>query len=229
MADGTSDPVYAPGTTLAACSPETIARLAKVWRISNHDAGSMILDAEDCRDDVYFVLCGEVRASSFTSTGREVRFRTLCAGQAFGIFAAIDGLPRSTNIIAATRARVAQLTAAEFRDWIDTDASFRNAILVNLVGRLRALSEQITRLTAYSAEQRLVAELLARGEPDANDPDRAAVAPMPTQSELATLILGHREQVSRDLRRLKEAGLVRQDGGALAILSIAGLRARLPR
>lgn len=229
MADGTSDAVYAPGTTLAACPPETIGRLAKAWRISDHDAGSMILDAEDRRDDVYFVLAGEVRASSFTATGREVRFTTLSAGEAFGIFAAIDGLPRSTNIIAATKARVARLTAAEFRDWIDTDASFRNAILAHLVARLRALSEQITRLTAYSAEQRLVAELLARAEPDASDPDRATVVPLPTQSELATLILGHREQVSRDLRRLKEAGLVRQDSGALAILSIAGLRARLPR
>ena len=49
---------------------------------------------------MYFVVEGEVRATSYSLEGKEVIFRDIVAGEMFGEYAAIDGRPRAADVVA---------------------------------------------------------------------------------------------------------------------------------
>jgi CRP-like cAMP-binding protein len=212
------------GTTLQACGPDGLAELAKYWTESIYPARSLIVSEDETDDDVFFILSGRARAATYTNSGKEVLMSELPPGESFGIFAAIDGQPRSTNVIAVDECRIARMSAASFNKVLDTHTGVMRAFLHYLVERIRHLSSRMTAVTTLNAEQRLITELLHLAEGGMTGPDSAVIDPLPTQQELATLIFSQRESVGRDMSRLKDAGLIERSGRRLRIASLAGLR-----
>jgi len=219
---------FAEGTILWTCGPDCALRLSEIWREEHRRAGSSIVNAEDTDRDVYFVLAGKVRAASYTHSGKEVRFSDLPPGESFGIFAALDGLPRSTNIIAPVDCLIARMSAEAFEAVLDEDRAIRRAILLYMVSRVRALSEQITKITALTAAQRLIVDLLDRAEIDDEDRNSARVTDLPTHDELAILTFSQREAVTSHLGKLRKAGLIESTEEGYVIPDLDALRARLP-
>ena len=216
---------FPPGSTLQACGPEGCAALAKYWTVSTFPARSVIVSESDTDDDVFFVLEGLARAATFTDNGREVLYSDLPRGEAFGIFAAIDGQPRSTNVFARETSRVARISGNQFREVLYGNRKVNEAFMLYLVDRIRHLSSRMTEATTLSTEQRLCAQLLRMGE--RSGPDTGFIDKLPTQQELATLISSQRESVGREMSKLKDQGLIRRDGRSLRILSVRGLEAKL--
>ncbi|MEO0621114.1 MAG: Crp/Fnr family transcriptional regulator [Pseudomonadota bacterium] len=215
------------GTTLRACGPGGYAALAAEWSETVYAPRAPIIGDADAGDDVFFILEGRVRASTFTGTGREVRFADLGPGACVGEIAAIDGGARSTNVTAITETRAARITVARFNRLIDSNTDVMRAFLSYLARRVRVLSGRLLNLTTMSARERLVAELLTRARPRRGKPDVAVIEALPTQQELADAIFGQREAVGRDLSRLRRLGLIKREGRRLEILSVAGLTAEL--
>lgn len=228
---------FPPDSTLDRCGVQGVAELRALWIESSHAAGTTIVTAEEEDDDVFFVLEGRARAATYTDAGREVRLSDLTPGEGFGIFAALDGRPRSTNVVAVDDTRCARITGAAFRDVLNRVPEVSNAFLVYLVERLRAMSEKMTALTTQSAEERLIRTLLdlARPLPErvaaalpGNAGDAAFIAPIPTQQELAGMIVSQREAVGREMSALARRGLVRRpDRKSLVIPSLSRLRAAI--
>ncbi len=215
------------GSTLKACGPEAVCALARVWSEIPFAARASILAAEDESRDVYFVLAGAVRAATFSAAGREVAFSDLGPGAIFGEIGAIDGGPRSTNVIAATDSLLARLSGRAFAELIDANAELRWAILRYLASRVRSLSAKMLDVTTMNARERLVAHLLHLAE--ATGGNTAEIAQLPTQQALADAILGQREAVGREMSRLRDEGLIDRQGRRLTILNLAEMRARLIR
>ena len=218
---------FPEGTTLHVCGPEGVAELARHWRETRFSPHALIVSEDDTDDDVFFILSGRARAATYTDRGREVFLSDLRPGEAFGIFAAIDGQPRSTNVLAAEETTVGRMTAADFRKVLFGHPDVNRAFILYMVDRIRSLSSRVTSVTTLSAEQRLVAELLHLAEGKRTGEDTAVIDPLPTQQELATLLFSQREAIGRDMSKLKEAGLIERRGRALKIRSLSGLRARL--
>lgn len=223
---------FPPDSTLDRCGVQGVAELRALWIESSHAAGTTIVTAEEEDDDVFFVLEGRARAATYTDAGREVRLSDLTPGEGFGIFAALDGRPRSTNVVAVDDTRCARITGAAFRDVLNRVPEVSNAFLVYLVERLRAMSEKMTALTTQSAEERLIRTLLELARPfpkDSGAPaDAAYIAPVPTQQELASMIVSQREAVGREMSALARRGLVRRpDRKSLLIPSLDRLRAAI--
>jgi len=218
---------FPKGSTLDMCGPEGYVALARFWTEATYPARSLIVSEDDTDTDVFFILSGRARAATYTDTGREVLMSDLPPGESFGIFAAIDGQPRSTNVIAVEECRIARMSAAHFNEVLDSNTSVMRAFLVYMVDRIRALSSRMTSVTTRSAEQRLIAELLRLAEEDMTGPDSARIQQVPTQQELATLIFSQRESVGREMSRLRDAGLIDRDGRSLTIKSVAKLRSLL--
>jgi CRP-like cAMP-binding protein len=149
------------------------------------------------------------------------------AGESFGIFAAIDGQPRSTNVIAVEDARIARMSAANFNKVLYSHADVTRAFILYLVDRIRHLSTRMTAVTTQDVEHRLVAELLRLAEAGMTGDDTALIEPLPTQQEFATLLFSQREAIGRDMSKLKDAGLIERKGRSLLIKSVSGLEARL--
>lgn len=218
---------FPEGSTLAACNPDGCAELAKYWTEATYPARSVIVGENETDDDVFFILWGQARAATFTDSGREVLMSDLPAGESFGILAAIDGQPRSTNVIAVSECRIARMSANAFNRVLNAHTGVMRAFMTYLVERVRALSLRMTAMTTRNAEQRLVAELLRLADAGTTGPDSAVIEPLPTQQELATLIFSQRETVGRDMSKLKEAGLIERKGRSLEVKSLAGLKALL--
>lgn len=83
-----------------------------------------------------------------------------------------------------------------------------------------------TDVTLRKAEQRLISELLRLAE-GRETGDTAVIEPLPTQQELATLLLSQREAIGRDMSKLKDAGLIERKGRSLLIKSLSRMRTRL--
>ncbi|MEM7528630.1 MAG: Crp/Fnr family transcriptional regulator [Pseudomonadota bacterium] len=216
---------YPECSTLARCGTDGIAALSQHWQEAQYPARALIVSDEEEDDDVFFILEGTARAATFTDEGKEVLLSDIPAGESFGILAALDGQPRSTNVLALTDCRTARLSARSFNAVIDGEPSVARAIILYLVDRVRALSNRMRAVTTLNAEQRLAAELLTLA--GAGEDDRTAVLePLPTQQDLAALIFSQREAVGREMSKLRDLGLIARSGRRLDILDVQGLRER---
>ncbi len=216
---------YPDGSTLNACGSSGCEALAQYWTESTFTPRSVVVSESDTDDDVFFVVSGLARAATFTDNGREVLYSDLPPGEAFGIFAAIDGLPRSTNVFAKEESRIARLSAGRFREVLYNDPQVNEAFIRYLVDRIRYLSSRMTEATTLSTEQRLCAQLLRMSEK--TGPDTGHIERIPTQQEIATLISSQRESVGREMSKLKDAGLIDRKGRSLTVLSLRGLETKL--
>ncbi len=59
---------------------------------------------QEATTDVFFILSGTVRSTSYTAAGREVIYNETEAGEIFGEFSAVDGLPSSSSVVASDEA-----------------------------------------------------------------------------------------------------------------------------
>ena len=216
---------FPEGSTLHACGAEGYAALAQYWTESNFPPKSVIVSESDTDDDVFFVVKGLARAATFTDNGREVLYSDLPRGDSFGIFAAIDGEPRSTNVFAKEHSRIARMSANHFREVLYSNEAVNKAFILYLVDRIRYLSGRMTEATTLSTEQRLCAQLLRMCAK--TGPDSGFIEKLATQQELATLISSQRESVGREMSKLKDQGLISREGKCLTILSLRGLETKL--
>ena len=74
----------------------------------------MVIAQDDDSSDVFFVVSGQVRATSFSKVGKEVSFQDLGPGEMFGELSAIDGEPRSTHVVTRVDTLIASMTKDAF-------------------------------------------------------------------------------------------------------------------
>ena len=216
---------YPADSTLSDCGEDGRRILETQWTAANYAAKALIVSEADTDDDVFFVISGMARAATFTDNGREVLYSDIPPGEAFGIFAALDGLPRSTNVFAKTDSRIARLSGSAFRAAFYEHRALNEAFVRYLVDRIRDLSSRMTEATTLSTEQRLCATLLRLAKKTGEN--TAIVESVPTQQELAVLISSQRESVGREMSKLKDQGLTDRKGRQLHILNLRGFEAKL--
>ncbi len=207
---------------LAGLSEVELREIEPLVHLRSYARRQVILADQDPTSDVLMILEGRVTVAVYGEGGREVSFRDLYAGASFGELAAIDAQPRSATVIAAEPTLVGTLTASDYRQALRRYPTMTDATLRRLAYYVRALSARITEL-AYTVEVRVCAELerLARDAGVAEG--RVVLRPSPRRGEIAARVNTTREQVSRIVSHLQQAGLVVQTRGALVIPDLAEL------
>ena len=134
-----------------------------------------IIERGQTNQDVYFLLAGRAHVLNFSSSGRAVAFASLGPGQYFGELAAIDGRPRSANVVAATPCRAASLSAREFRLLVASYPDIAFALLKGLAEVVRSGDDRIFDLTSLAPLQRVCIQLLrlAKAEPSGSETGRS--------------------------------------------------------
>lgn len=193
------------------------------WR--TYADGEQIIDRENDSQDVFFVVSGLTRVVNYSPGGREVSFDEIGEGGVFGELAAIDGRPRSAAVVARTTTLAASLSAAAFREVLDTSPSVANALLRRLAAVIRESTERIMDLSTLGAHNRIYAELLREAheaDPKAFEQgtNQARIHPMPVHSAIAARVSTARETVARVLGDLTRKGIIGREADALRILDI---------
>ena len=96
-------------------SDDKLRALERECRWRNYAAEEQIIDRDSDTSDVYFVIDGRVRVVNYSYSGREVSYDDIGSGNVFGELAAIDGAPRSANVVALAPTTVAALPHEQFR------------------------------------------------------------------------------------------------------------------
>ncbi len=191
--------------------------------------GEMIVQRRDEDGGVYLLLEGVLLANLYARSGREVGYRRILPGGYFGEIAAIDGLPRSVNIVALEDARLVRLPQRLVLRLFEESPRFMRALLEDMASLTRALTDRLFELTAVSVACRVDIELLRMGSEKAGGGNEAVIHPCPTHAELAVLVGSQREPVTRELNRLASLNIVRQSGRTLKILDMAALAHEVER
>ena len=200
-----------------------LAALASACSVRDYGAGELVLGHNDTTFDVFLLVSGKLQVNLYSADGQRVGFHEMNAGGMFGEISAVDGLPRSVSVEAATACRVAMLPRQRFLAMIQESPGFAMTVARQLAAHVRRLTTRVFEFSTMAVRQRLRAELLrqARLEPG----DGAVIDPVPTHAELASRISTHREAVSREMAWLDNHGLVVKKGKTLAIPSVARIRA----
>jgi CRP-like cAMP-binding protein len=175
--------------------------------------------------DVYFVVDGSVRVTTFSAAGREVSFRELGAGSAIGTVAAIDGQPRSASVVAIEDATIAVLPRERFLALLTRHPPLALAVLADFAGLIRGLTNRVVATTTATIPIRVRRELLELARTAGVAGNRSTIAQPPTHADFATRIGATREAVTRELNKLTRDGLLAKSGKALVITDVGQLEA----
>jgi CRP/FNR family transcriptional regulator, cyclic AMP receptor protein len=195
------------------------------WR--KCDDGETLVDFEDQSTDVYFIVTGEVRVLLRTASGKEVILADLKAGEFFGELAAIDGIPRSANVTALTKADLCIMPAAVFREILFSCQAACDKVLKLLAHRVRDGNTRLAEMSIFDLRHRLYSELLRMSHPRPGHPGEKVVSPPPFHHVMASRIGCRREQVTRELSVMASEGLIEKTRGALVLIKPSVLEARL--
>lgn len=212
---------------LAGLPDAVLADIAQVAQFRRYRRGQTVVHREDPERDLCLISAGHVRVIMLSPSGREVRFRDIPAGGAFGEIAALDGQPRCATVMALEDTLLVRIGPDLLGPLLQRHWPVCERLLCGLALSLRHLTERVYELSALSVQQRLVTELLRQASPSLDDDPRAWLDPAPRHADLAATIGTTREQVSRELAALARDGLVRRERGRLCVLDLCRLSDRL--
>lgn len=192
-----------------------------MWR--NYPAGKRIISRNADDRDVYLLVSGRVRITTYSQGGRQVTFRDIAAGEAFGEVAALDDKPRSADVIALDAALLASMTPSVFRKLLADEPLLGERIMKRLASLVRSLSERVIDLSTLGVQNRIHAEILRLAREAGVERNRARIDPGPKHADIASQVSTYREQVTRELSALARAGILEKDGAALVVRDVRRL------
>ena len=204
-------------------SPEEYESLSHILKAQIFNPNQRIINLGESNQDVYFVIKGSARITTFTSSGKEVTFQDMTAGQMFGELSAIDGEPRSTNAVAIKETLLVVASADTFFKILHEYPKVNELILKQLTGLIRKLGDRIVAFSALSVKSRIHAELLRLAKNNMITENTAEIIPSPTHLDIANRISTHREAVSREISELTKSGILNRSEGKLIVNDVAKL------
>ena len=197
--------------------------IAGYCRGLHFEAGDQIIAYKEKSADAYFIVSGEVRATIFAFTGKKVSFRDIGAEKAFGEWSAIDGLPRSSSVIALSDAFVLSMSATAFKEVVTRHPAIAWTMLEEITLLARRLSDRVVEFSTLQVKSRLHIELLRLAREGDRGDGTAEIVQFPTNEEMASRIGARREAVNRELRNLEKTGLIKRESERYVITDMVHL------
>jgi CRP-like cAMP-binding protein len=204
-------------------SDSELATLAKLCRWHRYASADQIIGNQDETTDVFFIASGRVCATIYAASGKEVSFRDLGAGKSIGELSAVDGAPRSANVIALTDTVLASMPAEIFRNVLRDHPDVSARMMAYLVDLVRKLSDRVVEYSVLTVRNRIHAELLRLAREQIVDGNTATLSPAPKHADIAGRVATHREAVTRELNVLVGEGCMERRPGALVISDVSRL------
>ncbi len=201
--------------------------LERHGRAVDFPSGRTIYGTGDEDSTMMLITQGRVEISRTSRDGRRSILTHLGAGDMVGELAALDGEPRSADVVAATQVRGLVLTRAQVGGLLRDNPDAALGVIETLCRRLRETSAMYTAHVLTDGQARLARLLLHLSEKwGAPLPDgRRHLSERFSQSDLGDLVGLTRESVNRQIRDWEEAGIVARQGRGLVICDLAALLA----
>jgi CRP/FNR family cyclic AMP-dependent transcriptional regulator len=215
-------PLFAP------LSPSEQEALASLLRNRSIRKGDLLFHKGDEGTALYIISKGLIKIAVPTRRGDEVTLAILTDGDFFGEMALLDDMPRSADATALEDTQLHVLSRADFLSFLIQNEHAVRAIIQVLSLRLRRTDDMVAEVCFLNVSARLAKRLVALVESrhQAEKGDEQYNLHL-TQRELASLIGVSRETINKELKILREKGIVSTARNAITIHDLERLKHRI--
>ena len=206
-------------------SDEILSNLSTTVRLQNIKQGQVIFRKGDEGTALYILRSGTIKIVLPSRLGAEIIVSIFSDGDFFGEMALLDGEPRSADAVAIKPSELLVLSRNDFLSFLQSDVNAVNAILSVLTKRMRKTHDLLEDVCFLTISQRLSKLILELGKIyGRNEGDSIILDISLTQKELGDMIGATRESINKELKMLRERGLIEMKGNQIQICDLSRLK-----
>jgi CRP/FNR family transcriptional regulator, cyclic AMP receptor protein len=172
--------------------------------VKTYPKNTVVVSEGDDTDAFFILVSGRVKVYVSDDEGREVMLRALSPGEYFGEMT-LDGHPRSASVMTLEPARLIAIPKAKFRDFVGGHPDFAIHLIEQLIGRVRALTENVKSLALMDVYGRVARFMLDMAQPENG---KLVIQEKLTQQDIASRVGASREMISKIFKELVTGGYI---------------------
>ncbi len=192
---------------------DTLARIAVVRKVVS---GEVLFLEGDPAAGFFVLLSGRVRIYKASPEGKEFTLHHIGPGQMFAEAVLFRGSTYPANAAAVENSLVAFFPKEKFISLISTSPRISMKMLSSLSGFIRQFNQQVEDLSLKEVSARLASYFLKKAAGSGSNVFILDIS----KSELARMLGTISATLSRNLKKMKELGIVRVDGQTITILDM---------
>lgn len=177
-------------------------------------ANSVVVNEGDQTDSMYIILSGKVKIYLSDEDGKEITLGIEGPGDYFGEMV-LDGGLRSASVMTIEPSKFSIIQKHDLEKYLLQNPSVALEIVRQLIGRIRALSDNVRSLALLDVYGRLRKLLLNLAVEEHGE---KVIKEKITQQELANRVGASREMVSKILKDLTIGGYIKIDKKIITIV-----------
>lgn len=190
--------------------------------------GDTLFRKGDEGTSLYIVKRGTVKIVLPSTEGSEIIVTIFSKGDYFGEMSLVDEEPRSADAIAMEECELYILKRSDFLSFLQSNVEAIKSVLSVLSKRLRRTDELLEDTCFLNISARLAKKLTELAEQYGKIEGKTVYVDLAlTQKELGDTIGATRESINKELKSLREKGLVKTEGNKIRILDIEELKRRV--
>jgi CRP-like cAMP-binding protein len=215
------------GGFLGRLSDDEARSLLERGRRRTYEGAVPLFHEGEVSDRVVVLLKGRAKIATVTEDGKEVMLGVRDPGDLLGELSAIDGGPRSANVIAMEPVEALVLDTASFKAWLGENPRSALLLLEMVLARLRDADRKRVEFSAYDTVGRVARRLYELAQRFGKETAAGTEIALPlTQDELASWTGASRVGVSQALKLLRERGWIETRRRSITVRDMAALERR---
>ncbi len=211
----------------ASLKPAERMKLTGLLRRLTLRKGEVLFRKGDEGTALYIISQGRIKVAYPSKLGDEVTLAIFNDGDFFGEMALLDGMPRSADATALEESYLLILNRSDFLSFILNNAEAVQSVLCALSMRIRKTDELLGETCFLNVSMRLARRLLEIAEKQIERPASSASVELTlTQRDLASLLGVSRESVNKELKILRDKGVLTTSRNTITIVNMEVLRRR---
>jgi len=204
-----------------------LRHLASLLKGQSLDKGEILFHKGDTGSAFFIIANGLIRISVSNKAGDEVTFAHLRGGDFFGEMALLDEQTRSADATALEDSTLYVLDRNDFFPFLFENENAVHSILRALSMRLRRTDDILAETAFLTVSSRLARRLLELAEPSQlSGRESAEYQVRMSQRELGAMPGVTRESINKELKILKDRGIITTSRGNIGIQDMERLKCR---
>ena len=202
--------------------------LVSSMRVQSLKQGQTLFYKGDEGTALYIIKRGAIKIVLPSKIGDEIIVTIFTVNDFFGEMALLDGEPRSANAVAIEPTEVFVLNRNNFLSFLKSNINAIRSILSSLSKRLRLTDEFLEDRCFFRISARLAKKLVELAESHGKKEENIVSIDLNlTQKELGDMIGATRESINKELKMLRDRGLISTDGYRIKIHDMVRLKRRI--
>jgi len=207
---------------------EDLQLLASTIRTQTLKKGDVLFRKGSEGTVLYIIKAGRVKIVLPSRSGDEVILAIFSETDFFGEMALLDGIPRSADAVALEECELLILSHSDFLSFLMENKNAIQSVLASLSMRLRKTDDHLEDTCFLNISARFAKKLIELAETYNPEDNGTMLIDLDlTQSELASMIGATRESVNKELRLLREKGLITTMDNRIRIANLERLKRRV--